>query len=56
VQILLFARIIIVADAFGVITSPRSYQRRIEASDAGEELSRSAGRQFDPAIVDAFAR
>lgn len=54
-QIPLFARIIFVADAFDVMTSPRSYRVRMNVSDAGEELSRSAGRQFDPAIVDAFA-
>jgi HD-GYP domain-containing protein (c-di-GMP phosphodiesterase class II) len=53
-QIPLFARIIFVADAFDVMTSPRSYRTRMKASDAGEELSHSAGRQFDPAVVDAF--
>jgi len=54
-QIPLFARIIFVADAFDVMTSPRPYQTRMEATDAGEELSRSAGRQFDPTVVGAFA-
>lgn len=54
-QIPLFARIIFVADAFDVMTSPRSYRTLMKASDAGEELSGSAGRQFDPAVVDAFA-
>jgi len=54
-QIPLFARIIFAADAFDVMTSSRSYRTPMRASDAGEELSRSAGRQFDPSIVDAFA-
>ena len=51
----LFARIIFVADAFDVMTSGREYRPRLTVPEAGSELTRSAGRQFDPTIVEAFA-
>ncbi|HEU5317612.1 MAG TPA: HD-GYP domain-containing protein, partial [Chloroflexota bacterium] len=52
----LSARIVCVADALDAMTSARSYQRNRSVADALEELRRSAGRQFDPAIVDAIVR
>ena len=50
------ARIVGVADAIDAMTSARSYQRNRTVADALEELKRSAGRQFDPAIVEAVLR
>jgi len=51
----LHARIIFVADAFDVMTSGRDYRAQLTIAEAGAELTRSAGRQFDPEIVDTFA-
>lgn len=54
-EIPLHARIIYVADAFDVMTSGREYRNTLSVSQAGAELARFAGRQFDPKVVDAFA-
>jgi diguanylate cyclase (GGDEF)-like protein len=54
-QIPIGARIIFVADAFDAMTSDRVYRRRLSTGDALAELSRCAGTQFDPHIVEAFA-
>jgi HD-GYP domain-containing protein (c-di-GMP phosphodiesterase class II) len=51
----LASRILLVADAYDAMTSDRSYRRAMSPSDALEELRRCAGRQFDPACVDAMA-
>ncbi|MFL5626982.1 MAG: HD-GYP domain-containing protein [Ktedonobacteraceae bacterium] len=49
------ARIIAIADAFEVMTSPyRPYQGQRTPLEALEELRRCAGSQFDPAMVDVF--
>jgi len=48
------ARIVSVADAFEVMTAPRSYKSSMSSSAARKELTRCAGTQFDPAIVRAF--
>ena len=54
-QINLGARIVAVADAYEVMTSPRPYRRAVSARAAREELARdAAGAQFDPAVVRAF--
>lgn len=53
-QIPLGARIIAVVDAFDAMTSDRPYRRRQPLGDAVAELRRERGRQFDPAVVDAF--
>ena len=53
-QICLGARIVAVADAFEVMTAPRSYKRPVNAQAGREELARFAGTQFDPAVVRAF--
>ena len=50
------ARIVGVADALDAMTSARSYQRNRTVSDALEEIRSSAGRQFDPAVVEAILR
>ena len=54
-QISLGARIVAVADAYEVMTSPRPYQRAKSARAAREEMAcATAGSQFDPVVVRAF--
>jgi diguanylate cyclase (GGDEF)-like protein/putative nucleotidyltransferase with HDIG domain len=48
------SRIILVADAFDAITSDRSYREAASVGDALAELRRMAGRQFDPAVIEAL--
>ena len=55
-QIPLGARVIAVCDAFTAMTGPRPYAPQLTVPDAIEELRRGAGTQFDPAIVDVFAK
>lgn len=55
-QIDLCARIFSVADAFDAMTSDRVYRRGKSYEAASQELDEWAGRQFDPAVVEAFHR
>ena len=50
------ARIIFVADAYDAMTSDRAYRGRLTPQEAVAELERCAGSQFDPEIVEVFAR
>ncbi|MBM3129895.1 MAG: HD-GYP domain-containing protein [Chloroflexi bacterium] len=50
------ARVIAVADAFDAMTSDRPYRRAMSAERAAWELRAGRGKQWDPAIVDAFLR
>ena len=50
----LAARIFAIVDTFDVITSPRPYKEAQPVSEAREEIARSAGSHFDPAIVEVF--
>jgi putative nucleotidyltransferase with HDIG domain len=50
------ARIIAVADAFDAMTSKRPYRSTLSGPDALAELRRASNTQFDPTIVEAFAR
>ena len=43
-----------VADAFDAMTSDRSYRGARPVPEAVAELRKWAGKQFDPAFVDAF--
>ncbi|MDP8975577.1 MAG: HD-GYP domain-containing protein [Actinomycetota bacterium] len=54
-EISLGARIVAVADAYEVMTSPRPYQRAKSSRTAREEFACCAsGNQFDPMVVRAF--
>jgi diguanylate cyclase (GGDEF)-like protein/PAS domain S-box-containing protein/putative nucleotidyltransferase with HDIG domain len=48
------ARILAVADVFDAMTHERSYRKALTRAEAIAELERSAGTQFDPAVVKAF--
>ena len=49
-----FARVLAVADAFDAMTSDRSYRGARPVPEAVAELRKWAGKQFDPAFVNAF--
>src|SRR5207248_4279103 len=55
-EIDLTSRIFSVVDAFDAITSDRCYRRAHGYDAALKELRKFAGTQFDPAVVEAFAR
>lgn len=50
------ARIVAVADAYCAMITRRSYSDALPEEAAIAELRRCAGSQFDPRVVDAFAR
>ncbi len=50
------SRIILVVDAFDAMTTDRPYRKALPVKEACRRLKESAGRQFDPEIVDAFLR
>ena len=49
------ARIITACDAFDAMTTHRPYAAAVTRAEALRELFRCAGKQFDPAVVEAFA-
>ena len=53
-EIPLGARIVSVCDAYEAMTADRSYRDAVPHELACEELLRSSGTQFDPAVVEAF--
>ena len=55
-EIPLGARVVAVCDAFSAMTQDRAYQPGMPSASALGEIRRGAGRHFDPAVVDAFAR
>lgn len=55
-EIVLGARIFAVVDAYDAMRSDRVYRKALSVDAAVAEIKRHAGRQFDPAVVDAFLR
>jgi len=53
-QIPLASRIILCADAFHAVRSPRPYRKGRCAREAFEEVQANSGSQFDPAVVEAL--
>ncbi len=53
-EIPLTARIVAAVDAFDVMLRGRPYRQRQTQAEALEELSREAGFQFDPLVVEAL--
>jgi putative two-component system response regulator len=49
-------RIVSVVDVFDALTHDRPYKDAWPIGEAVEEILRQAGRQFDPAVVEAFQR
>src|SRR2546423_3531311 len=47
-------RILSVADVFDALTSDRPYRDAMSIVEAMELITSEAGRQFDPAVVEAF--
>lgn len=48
------ARIIPVSDVFDALTSVRPYKKAWPVDDAVDEIKKSSGAHFDPAVVSAF--
>ncbi len=53
-EIPLYSRIIAIADAMDTMTQPHPYRQPVTHAEAREELSRHAGKQFDPHLVEIF--
>ena len=48
------ARIIAVADSFDAMVTKRTYKDKMNIVEAVEELKKHSGKQFDPAVIEAF--
>ena len=55
-QISMQARIIAIADAYDAMTSDRPYRKSTDKQAAIGEIWKNSGKQFDPEMVEAFAR
>jgi putative nucleotidyltransferase with HDIG domain len=55
-DISLEGRIIAVADIFDALTTSRPYKRKYSPDEAYDVVRKGSGTQFDPQIVNAFAR
>jgi len=50
------ARVIAIADAYDAMTSHRPYRRAMTRKQALAEISKNAGKQFDPEIARIFIK
>lgn len=48
------ARIIMIADTVDAMTTDRPYRKALSLDRVAQELTRHAGKQFDPELVEAF--
>ena len=55
-KIPLGARVVAVADAYDAMTTDRPYRKGMPPWEAFQEIVAKTGKQFDPAVVDAFKR
>jgi cyclic di-GMP phosphodiesterase len=55
-EIPLGGRIVALADVFDALTHSRPYKEAWAIEQAVAELRRLRGRQFDPAVIDAFLK
>lgn len=53
-EIPVLARVLLVADAYDAMRSPRPYRLPLPPRDALSNIQSGAGTQFDPAVVDAL--
>jgi response regulator RpfG family c-di-GMP phosphodiesterase len=53
-QISLGARIIAIADSYVAMTTDRPYRSALQRDEAVREITKKAGTQFDPEVVEAF--
>jgi putative nucleotidyltransferase with HDIG domain len=49
-----YSRIMAVADRFEALTANRPYRMAVKSEDAAKFIQDNSGKQFDPAVVDAF--
>jgi len=50
----IISRIILITDAYDVMTSGRTYKKAVTKKEAIKELERCSGTQFDPVLVEKF--
>ncbi len=55
-EIPISARIVTIADVYDALTSERVYKRAMSHAEASKILREGAGTQFDPELIEAFAR
>src|ERR1051326_3758420 len=55
-QILMQARIVVIADTFDAMTTNRPYQKAMELGYVVEKIKSFAGTRFDPRVVEAFVQ
>jgi putative nucleotidyltransferase with HDIG domain len=55
-KIPLGARVIAVADSYDAMTTDRPYRKGMPPWEAFQEIVAKTGKQFDPAVVEAFKR
>ncbi len=55
-KIPLESRIMSVCDTFDAMTSDRPYRKALSEEIALKEIEKNAGKQFDPAVVEAFLK